>query len=260
MSTEKPLETLTALVVRAARQQDDFIDRLTALGARVHSLPAMVIQPLTTAENQAQLAALRDYDKAVVVSANAARLALRGMDVAAVKDDGPVWFAVGDASAAPLREAGLTVICPERDATSEGLLALPAFADMSGQRVLIIRGEGGRDVLRSGLVARGASVTFCELYRRSVETAHRSRIHALLQTPEVVLVVAHSAEVLLCFLELVDDGQRSSLARSCALVPSDRAAQVATEAGFGQVLRAVSALTDDMVDAVVGWYTSGQRF
>ncbi|MCK9563702.1 MAG: uroporphyrinogen-III synthase [Bacteroidales bacterium] len=258
MSSGRPLDALAALVARPARRNDDFSTRLASLGARVHRLPAMAIQRLDTPEGRAMLAAAGSFDKVVVVSANAASFALAMVDIAAVKEGGPAWFAVGDGSAAPLREAGVPVSCPPQDATSEGLLALPAFADVAGQRVLIIRGEGGRDVLRAALVARGASVTFCELYRRVVDTSHGDRVRGLLHSGEIDLVVAHSADVLACFLALVAADDRPLLARTTVLVPSDRAAEMAAEAGFGGVVRAASALPAAMVDAAVGWYTSMQ--
>jgi len=250
------LDGLTVLVARPARREDDFSTRLAALGARVHRFPAMAIEPLDTPESRALLATVSDFDKVVVVSSNAASLALARLDRAVLRERGPAWFAVGAGSAAPLHEAGIAASCPADHATSEGLLALPAFADVTGQRVLIIRGEGGRDVLRAGLVARGASVTFCELYRRVVDTSHSARVQSLLESKTLDLIVAHSADVLACFLAQVADSDRALVRRTAVLVPSDRAAEMARQAGFGEVIRAASALPSAMVDAAVGWYTS----
>lgn len=218
----------------------------------------MAIEPLDTPESRALLAMVSDFDKVVVVSANAASLALARLDSAALRERGPAWFAVGAGSAAPLHEAGIAVGCPVDDATSEGLLALPAFAEVAGQQVLIIRGEGGRDVLRAGLVARGARVTFCELYRRVVDTSHRAQVQSLLESKTLDLVVTHSADVLACFLAQVAGSDRALMEHTAVLVPSDRAAEMAWQAGFGEVIRAASALPSAMVDAAVGWYTSLQ--
>ncbi|MCK9469371.1 MAG: uroporphyrinogen-III synthase [Porticoccaceae bacterium] len=258
MSGDCALDGLTVLVARPARREDDFSARLAVLGARVHRLPAMAIEPLDTPESRALLAMVSDFDKVVVVSANAASLALARLDSAALRERGPAWFAVGAGSAAPLHEAGIAVGCPVDDATSEGLLALPAFAEVAGQQVLIIRGEGGRDVLRAGLVARGARVTFCELYRRVVDTSHRAQVQSLLESKTLDLVVTHSADVLACFLAQVAGSDRALMERTAVLVPSDRAAEMAWQAGFGEVIRAASALPSAMVDAAVGWYTSLQ--
>jgi uroporphyrinogen-III synthase len=249
----RPLAGLAALVVRASRDDDAFTALLDGLGCRVHALPVMAIQPLAAAA----LPALSAFDKVVVVSANAARLArdqLRAAPQTAAL--GREWFAVGAGSAAPLRDAGFPVTWPGEDATSEGLLALPAFAQVAGQRVLVIRGEGGRDVLRAGLVARGARVSFCELYRRVPDDSHRNEIRQLLAGGAVGLVVIHSVDVLRHLLGLLDGEGRRALAATPLLVPSDSAAALARDAGCRTVVRAASALPGAMVDAMVGWYTA----
>lgn len=250
---EATLAGLRALVVRPPREADLFADRLRALGCRVHSLPVMSIQPLAADLRRQRLADLAAFDKVVVVSINAARLASEGLD-ATMLEAGPAWFAVGEGSAAPLLALDVPVAWPEWDATSEGLLALPALAQVVGDRVLIIRGEGGRDKLRAELVARGASVEFCELYRRQLDTRHCEEIRRLVSAGEVDLVVAHSVDVLDNLVSLLA-GSTLSLDGVAALVPSEKAAELAWQAGFGAVIAAVSALPDAMVEAVRGWYT-----
>lgn len=217
----------------------------------------MAIEPLDSEGSRHQLASLASYDKVVVVSAHAARLALARLPRGATR--GPAWFAVGQGTAEPLRNAGLSVTCPLGDATSEGLLALPAMAEVGGQRVLIIRGEGGRDALRAGLQGRGASVDLCELYRRVPDHSRRDELLRLLETRAVDVLVAHSAEVLGCFLVVTRGLAPRWLAELAVLVPSDSAARSASEAGFGQVIRAASALPAAMVDALRGWYTATQQ-
>ena len=74
-------------------------------------------------------------------------------------------YAVGAATAGHLAEAGIRADVPE-DASSEGLLALPEFADARGRAVLIVCGAGGRDLLEKALAARGARVEKLVVYRR----------------------------------------------------------------------------------------------
>jgi uroporphyrinogen-III synthase len=67
-----------------------------------------------------------------------------------------------------LEHAGHTrVLVPAAGADSEALLAMPQLADMAGKRILIFRGEGGRELLGDALAARGASVAFAQCYRRT---------------------------------------------------------------------------------------------
>ena len=62
-------------------------------------------------------------------------------------------------------------MAPRGGADSEHLLALPELADMAKQRVLIFRGEGGRELLAEALSARGARVDYIECYRRGLPDA-----------------------------------------------------------------------------------------
>ena len=74
----------------------------------------------------------------------------------------PKLYAVGAATSQALREhvgAKTEIIQPPSQFDSEGLLAMPQLAAVSGQRLVIIRGMGltpGRDLLASTLRARGA--------------------------------------------------------------------------------------------------------
>ena len=59
-------------------------------------------------------------------------------------------------------------IAPEQRFDSEALLALPELQAerVAGQRVLILRGDGGRELLAETLSARGALVDLVSCYRR----------------------------------------------------------------------------------------------
>ena len=103
------------------------------------------------------------YDLVIFVSANAVRF---GADMLDQRRDLKV-AAVGQATAAALNAAGYRVsLMPSEGADSEALLAMPQLAHMAGQRVLIVRGTGGRELLSEVLTARGAQVQYAEVYTR----------------------------------------------------------------------------------------------
>ena len=255
------LAGLSVLVVRPLRSPDSFCVELADEGADVHPLPVMVVKPLPlTSALRDQLLALPSGDKVIAVSANAATLALRHLAALGVEDCRPVqWFAVGASSAEPLLDAGLSVSYPEDDPSSEGLLALSPLQEVAGQRIVILRGEGGKDVLRQGLERRGARVSYCEMYRREQTLDNQPDILRLLATGAVDVVVAHSAEVLRCFLALPGLATPPALSRLTALVTSVPAALMAQQAGFGRVVRADSAMPGSMVEALRCWYTQSDK-
>ena len=138
-----------------------------------------------------------------------------------------IW-AVGAASARQLAECGLSARVPE-SASSEGLLkALPG--DLSGQRVVLIKGAGGRRLLARELRARGAVVQIVCIYRR------RRRIVANDELPQPwppQLAWASSGAIARA---LADIDTNVSLA-----VPSARVARLARLLGFANIYNVRSA-------------------
>lgn len=189
------LAGLHVLNTRPAHQAAELSAALRAAGARVSELPLIAIAPRPLRpEDERLLLELDRYDGVIVVSANAARL---GLD--AIAGCWPQWpwrlraYAVGAHTAAVLRAAALDVEVPAQ-ADSEGLLALPALQDVAGRRFLLLRGEGGRELLRETLQARGARVDVLELYRRELPAAAAAQWAALAATaPDVVVLTSPDA-------------------------------------------------------------------
>lgn len=174
---------------RPARQAAALSAQLIQAGAEVMELPLLEIIPmaLTTASRQ-RVMDLDRYDATIFVSANAARLGL-----AAIADYWPQWphgvpaYAVGPATQALLEAAGLSAVAPEQE-DSEGLLALPGLSDVAGQRLLLLRGDEGRELLPETLRARGAQVDVLPLYTRRLPSDTLARWHACPAQPDVVLL------------------------------------------------------------------------
>ncbi|WP_438895058.1 uroporphyrinogen-III synthase, partial [Bacillus cereus group sp. BC243] len=78
----------------------------------------------------------------------------------------PRYFAIGRSTALALHTvSGSDVRYPLDRETSEVLLQLPELQTLIGKRALILRGNGGRELLGETLRERGADVTFCECYQ-----------------------------------------------------------------------------------------------
>ncbi len=165
-----PLSGQGVLVTRPAGQAAGLLAHLRELGAAPVLFPTLdILPPINPAALARRLADLATYDLAIFVSPTAVQ---HGLAAISAWPPGPRVAGVGPGTAAALRAAGiLPVLAPQEGADSEHLLALPELADMAGRRVLIFRGEGGRELLANTLAARGAVVDYAECYRRGVPLA-----------------------------------------------------------------------------------------
>ncbi|WP_444437360.1 uroporphyrinogen-III synthase [Pseudomonas sp. A6] len=225
-------------------------------GVASASLPLLAIEPLEeTPEQRSLLLDLDRYCAVVVVSKPAARLGVERIDrywpQPPARQD---WFAVGAATAAILDDYGLCVHHPENGDDSEALLALPALVQalqVPGPRVLILRGEGGREFLAERLRGQGVVVDYLELYRRVLpaypagELARRVRDEAL---NGLVVSSGQGLEHLLC----VAGEDWPQLAGLPLFVPSPRVAELARDAGARRVIDCRGANAAALLEALRG--------
>ena len=161
-----PLAGIGVLVTRPVRQAAHFAERLAVLGATPIAFPAIaILPPDDAAPLRAAFAALAGYDAAVFVSANAVE---HGLPPRGTWPQRLPAYAPGPGTAEALAAAGIAdVRVPTTTYDSEGLLALPQLQAMAGRRVLVLRGDGGREVLAETLRTRGATVDCVACYRRA---------------------------------------------------------------------------------------------
>ena len=137
----------------------------------------------------------------------------------------------GATTAASWQESGVQPLVPQ-DARSEGLLALPALSQVRGKRILILRGDGGREFLAEQLRARGALVDYCESYRRHWLPLDGETLCTQWRTAGVDSVIISSGEILRRLLELVPATEGPWLHQLLFIVPSHRVATLVEEAGL----------------------------
>lgn len=186
---------LHILNTRPVHQAAELTAALRAAGFAVSELPLLEIVVHELEPTQRRLLLELDrYDGVIFISANAVRF---GLD--AVAGFWPQWpwqlktYAVGYASAELLVAEGLDVEIPEGRADSEGLLQLTSLQKVAGKRFLLMRGVGGRELLRRALEARGAQVDVLELYRRELPVAACDQWQALASPPDIVVLTSPDA-------------------------------------------------------------------
>lgn len=235
------------LLTRAEGQNAGLARRLKAAGLETVAMPMLAIHARPVSDRMRQLAMNLDrFDHVVFVSRNAVS---SGMDMLEQYwPQWPVglhWHAVGDATARLLQRRGVDPSVPAQH-SSEGLLASGVFDDVDGDKILIVRGEGGRERLAQALAERGAEVTYLEVYvREAVTLAEDARQHLLALLP--VVAVVYSGETLRALAANLGD-VRQGLS---IVVPSGRVRDEAAALGFMQVTTATGTDENAMLAAAL---------
>lgn len=154
------------------------------------------------------------------------------------------WIAaVGAGTAQALHEAGIaSVIYPEQDWSSEGLLQLPKLQAVQGQEIALVCGAGGRPLLAETLQARGAIVHHWISYRRELPVyADLENYLDLFRQQKVDMIVCTSGESLQNLLRLVDSLPASFILSVPLIVVSSRLATLAQQYKFQQIFVAENA-------------------
>lgn len=235
MSAAGALAGLGVVLTRPRAQCEAIAAALEVQGARVIVFPALDIVPVElSAAGREALSALESAALAVFVSANAAE-----HGVAAARHFGP-WppgtlvAGVGEATAARLHAAGFAhVVLPDAGFDSEALLACPELRDVAGRHVVIFRGVGGREHLRTTLEGRGATVAYVECYRRERPASDPAQLLAAAAQGNIAAVHAMSAETVDNFLALAGPVSWSSVA---LVVPHPAIARHRPAAAFGRIV------------------------
>lgn len=255
MATERPRADRPAvLVTRPAGEAADALCRsLRARGYAVEHQPLLELHPLDTLppELRQRVIDLDQYRHVIFISANAVRFGMAHLqDYWPQWPVGVHWYAIGAATAALLATYGVEAITPGPEMTSEALLAVPQLAQVTGERVLIVKGEGGRDKLASELAARGARVETLACYRRRWPDLSRRDFLQRLERAGIGVVLVTSGEGLACLVQLLSPAETSKLGDMTIIVPSARVAQQALDAGFARVVTARNASDSAMLSAL----------
>lgn len=235
------------LVVRPAAQAAELVQLLRQHGHAPLCCP--LLETVAGSELPRLPDLLRSADVVIAVSIHAVHFAHDFL-----LQTGQTWphieyFAVGQASADAFAAVGITATCPD-DPRSEGLLALPALQQVAGKRVLILRGNGGRDLIASTLASRGALVHYCAAYERHYPELDGDILTHHWQAAGLDSLLITSGELLQRLLELVPDHQRPWLFDRLLVVPSPRVAEMASAAGFIHITIAQGASNQALTAAL----------
>lgn len=238
---------MVPLVVRPARQADELVQLLRQHGHHPLCCPLLETRAGDELSRLPQL--LPHADIVIAVSVHAIHFAHHFL-----LQTGQTWphidyFVVGQASADAFAEVGIVAQCPA-DPRSEGLLLLPTLQAIAGKRILILRGNGGRDLIAQTLASRGALVHYCATYERHYPELDGEVLTHHWQAAGLDSLLITSGELLQRLLELVPSQQQPWLYDRLLVVPSPRVAEQAEAAGFTRIVIAQGASNQALTAAL----------
>ncbi|WP_148861473.1 uroporphyrinogen-III synthase [Marinobacter fonticola] len=235
-SNNASLSGLRVLICRPQPDADLLADHLKGEGAQTRVLPLLERRSLPdTPQRRTMMLALDEYRHVIAVSPGAARAFVEyAEDWWPQWPIGLNWYGVGSGTADILREAGLTVTVPPDGFTSEHLLALPSLAKPAGERILIAKGVGGRELLGQTLQQRQARVDKMELYARVCPDYPTKTIDSALTAFDPHAIIVLSGETLNNLIALGENTDHNLKLRNL-LVPVAHVAETARAVGFERV-------------------------
>lgn len=199
--------------------------------------PTLEIEKLNNRQQiRAVFKNLSSYQWLIFISANAVNFALQANNgkIDGIKDTKIV--AVGKATAKSLQDFGLkTYLVPEKGFNSEAVLAMPLLQDIENQKILIVRGQGGRETLAKNLTQRGAKVDYLEVYKRIMPKIDNSALINLLKQQQLSIITITSGEALDNLIMMLGHEIKYQLFEIPLIVISERIKKIAVEIGFKQV-------------------------
>ncbi|MCF5711824.1 uroporphyrinogen-III synthase [Pseudomonas tremae] len=233
------MSTWRLLLTRPAEESAALATVLAEVGIFSSSLPLLETEPLPlTPAQRSIIFDLLNYCAVIVVSKPAARLAIELIDEVWPQPPMQPWFSVGSATGQILIDYGLDASWPAQGDDSEALLGLPRLKQaiaVPGSRVLIMRGDEGRELLAEQLREQGVGVDYLPLYRRYLPQYAPEALAQRVRVERLNGLVVSSGQGFEHLLQLAGDSW-PDLAGLPLFVPSPRVAGIARAAGARTVI------------------------
>ncbi|QMI07035.1 uroporphyrinogen-III synthase [Citrobacter sp. RHB25-C09] len=245
---------MSILVTRPSPAGEELVSRLRTLGLAAWNFPLIEFTPGRELPRLAEaMSALTENDLLFALSQHAVSFAHAQLERQGLKwPVAPHYFAIGRTTALALHTvSGCDVRYPHDREISEVLLQLPELQNIAGKRALILRGNGGRELIGETLTTRGTEVTFCECYQRCAKNYDGAEEAMRWQSRGVTTIVVTSGEMLQQLWSLIPPYYRENWLLHCRLVVvSERLAHLARELGWQDIRVADNADNDALLRAL----------
>lgn len=238
MSAFKPLTGINILVTRPAHQAQHLADEIRAMGGHPILFPVLEITNVKDPQPLIELIdRLEAFDLAVFVSPNAVNRAMPLINTRQILPPNLKIAAVGKGSAEVLQHFGVNnIITPTSRFDSEALLDLAELKDVKNKRVIIFRGNDGRQLLGDTLIKRGAIVEYIACYHRGRPDIDASTLLSIWTNNHLDAVTITSSEGLHNLFDMIGESGQQLLNKTPLFTAHQRIAETAKKLGLSLVV------------------------
>ncbi|MGD8174057.1 uroporphyrinogen-III synthase [Vibrio sp. TRT 21S02] len=239
---------MAVLVTRPGQQGQTLCQQLNDGG--INSLHQPLIQFSSGRELASLPTKIGQFDVIIAVSQHA--VSFSSQTLISSNQDWPEcqYVAVGQKTAQDLSKVcGQKVHYPETS-DSEHLLQLPLLNKVKGKKVLILRGNGGRELIFDTLCQRGARVEYLETYKRENIRFNSRFLVPIWKTKGIKQLIITSSGQLVYFVSQVAEEFHNWLFQLQLYVPSKRIAEEARDIGFTSIVNTEGASNKDLLAAL----------
>ena len=245
------------VVTRPADQATYLAAAVGAAGGVAVLFPVLAIHDIGDHGPLLELSARLDqFDLAVFISPNAVNKALT---VIAPQRSWPASLRIatmGKTSERELARFGFDdVIAPRLRFDSEALLELPEMLEVEGKRVVVFRGDSGRDLLGDTLKARGATVEYVTCYRRGKPDLDNAPLLQLWRDHQLDAIIITSSEGLRNLVEMLGAAGQALLNATPVFVPHARIVAEARTLGLARVVPTGPG-DDGLINGLISYFST----
>lgn len=250
-----PLAGCGVVVTRPLHQAQHMVDLIAQAGGTPFLFPVLeIIEAKDLGPFNHLIDRLEQFDIAIFISPNAVNKALNLIRARRELPTNLMIAAIGKGSRKELNQLGVhEVVAPTDNFDSEALLALPEMQQVAGKKIVIFRGEGGREVLGNELTVRGATIEYAECYRRHRPDSDARDLLYHWARNELHAIVVTSGEGLHNLYDMVGKLGRQWLKKTPVFVPHERLVEVAHSLGMGEVYGTRPG-DEGLLEGVIEWY------
>jgi len=258
-NTDTALAGLRVLVTRPGEAGEALGRRVEEQGGEAVVFPVIDIAPPSDLAGlraaMREFASGRSVDLAVFISAHAAEAVGAQLKRLGMKAPSTTRIAaVGPKTKAACAAAGIRVdFAPSARIDSEGLLDALCGYKAVGRRIMIFRGQAGRETLGWGLRSRGAEVREVDAYSRRLTRRPAGELIERWLGGGIDVVVVSSASVWDALADLLGAYRRDLLQATPALAYSERIAEHCRSYGAATIITASQPLDESALAALAEW-------